>query len=74
MNMIKCEYFRRSERYDSNRGNITCSAMYNFNNWNQADVESIISIDTCSNEHGEVETIVVYYNAKEINNEGQICL
>ena len=39
--------------------------MYEFNKWNQADVESIISIDTCANEHGEVETIVVYYNTKE---------
>ena len=65
--MIKCEYFRRSERYDSNRGTIICSAMYNFNNRNQADVESIISIDTCANQNGEVETIIVYYNAKEID-------
>ena len=39
--------------------------MSEFNKWDQSDVESIISIDTCANEHGEVETIVVYYNAKE---------
>jgi hypothetical protein len=39
--------------------------MSEFNKWDQADVESIISIDTCANQHGEVETIVVYYNAKE---------
>ena len=39
--------------------------MYNFNDWDQADVESIISIDTCANQNGEIETIVVYYNAKE---------
>ena len=63
--MIKCKYFRKRTDYDYNRGNIVYSAMYEFNKWNQADVESIISIDTCANEHGEVETIVVYYNTKE---------
>ena len=65
--MIKCNYFRKRTDYDYSRGNIVCSAMSEFNKWDQSDVESIISIDTCANEHGEVETIVVYYNAKEIN-------
>jgi hypothetical protein len=46
------------------------SAMSEFNKWDQHDVESIISIDTCANQDGEIETIVVYYNEKEINNEG----
>ena len=43
--------------------------MYNFNEQDQSDVESIISID-CANQNGEIETIVVYYDAKDINNEG----
>ena len=68
--MIKCNYFKKSYYHDRVYGQCEHSAMYNFNHWNQADVESIISIDTCANQHGEVETIVVYYNAKEINNEG----
>lgn len=59
--MIKCRYFRKRIDYDK----LVYSAMSEFNKWNQADVESIISIDTCANQHGEVETIVVYYNAKE---------
>lgn len=63
--MIKCNYFRKRTDYDYSRGNIVHSAMSEFNNWNQADVESIISIDTCANQNGEIETIVVYYNAKE---------
>ena len=63
--MIKCNYFKKSYYHDRIYGECTHSAMYNFNDWDQADVESIISIDTCANEHGEVETIVVYYNAKE---------
>lgn len=67
--MIKCNYFRKRTDYDYNRGNIVYSPMYNFNHWDQADVESIISIDTCANEHGEVETIVVYYNVKETLDE-----
>ena len=66
--MIKCNYFRKRIEYDDyGRSKLVYSAMSEFNKWNQADVESIISIDTCSNEHGEVETIVVYYNAKEID-------
>jgi hypothetical protein len=68
--MIKCNYFRKRTDYDYSRGSIVHSAMSEFNNWNQADVESIISIDTCANQNGEIETIVVYYNAKEIDNEG----
>ena len=64
--MIKCNYFRKRIEYDDyGRSKLVYSPMSEFNKWNQADVESIISIDTCSNEHGEVETIVVYYNAKE---------
>ena len=68
--MIKCNYFRKNIQYDD-RGHskLVYSAMSEFNKWDQHDVESIISIDTCSNEHGEVETIVVYYNAKEFSNE-----
>lgn len=68
--MIKCSYFRKNIEYDD-RGHSkrVYSAMSEFNKWDQSDVESIISIDTCSNEQGEVETIVVYYNAKEISNE-----
>lgn len=64
--MIKCNCFRKNIEY-TDRGNIKLvySAMSEFNKWDQADVESIISIDTCANEQGEVETIVVYYNAKE---------
>lgn len=64
--MIKCNYFRKNIEYDD-RGfsKRIYSAMSEFNKWDQHDVESIISIDTCANEHGEVETIVVYYNAKE---------
>ena len=41
--------------------------MYQLNNWDQEDVKSIISINTCANQNGEVETIIVYYNAKEID-------
>lgn len=64
--MIKCKYFRRRTEYDYRaHGTLVYSAMSEFNKWDQADVESIISIDTCANEHGEVETIVVYYNMKE---------
>ena len=64
--MIKCNYFRKRIEYDE-RGSskLVYSAMSEFNKWNQADVESIISIDICANQNGEVETIVVYYNAKE---------
>jgi hypothetical protein len=43
--------------------------MSEFNEWDQHDVESIISIDTCANDQGEVETIVVYYNVKEASDE-----
>lgn len=63
--MIKCNYFRKSYYEDRIYGQCVRSAMYNFNDWDQADVESIISIDTCANQNGEIETIVVYYNAKE---------
>lgn len=65
--MIKCKYFRKDIEYDE-RGfpKLVYGPMSEFNKWNQADVESIISIDTCANEQGEVETIVVYYNVKEI--------
>lgn len=64
--MIKCKYFRQNIEYDE-RGfsKLVHSPMSEFNKWDQADVESIISIDTCANQHGEVETIVVYYNTKE---------
>ena len=62
MSMIKCKYFRKVTYYGDN---LIYSAMSEFNKWDQHDVESIISIDTCANKHGEVETIVVYYNAKE---------
>ena len=69
--MIKCNYFRKRIEYDDQgRSKLIYSAMSEFNRWNQADVESIISINTCSNQNGEVETIVVYYNAKEIDIEG----
>ena len=60
--MIKCKYFRTT--YDHMRI-LEDSAMSNFNKWDQSDVQRIISIDTCANEHGEVETIVVYYEVKE---------
>lgn len=64
--MIKCNYFRKRFEYDDHGcSKLVYSPMSEFNKWNQADVESIISIDTCANEHGEVETIVVYYNVKE---------
>ena len=64
--MIKCNYFRKRIEYDDlGRGKLVYSAMSEFNRWDQADVESIISIDTCANQNGEIETIVVYYNAKE---------
>ena len=64
--MIKCKYFsKRIDYSDHGCRKLVYSAMSEFNKWDQHDVESIISIDTCSNEHGEVETIVVYYNAKE---------
>ena len=64
--MIKCKYFRKDIEYDE-RGfsKLVYTPMSQFNKWNQADVESIISIDTCANQDGEIETIVVYYNAKE---------
>ena len=64
--MIKCTYFRKRVEYDDHgRSKLVYSAMSEFNKWNQRDVESIISIDTIANQNGEVETIVVYYNAKE---------
>ena len=64
--MIKCKYFRKYIEYDGcGFSKLVYSPMSEFNKWDQADVESIISIDTCANQHGEVETIVVYYNAKE---------
>ena len=64
--MIKCNYFKKTYYLDRVYGRCEHSPMYNFNDWDQADVESIISIDTCANQNGEIETIVVYYNAKEI--------
>ena len=67
--MIKCKYFTRCKEFRPTQGTVVLSPMYRFNEWDQADVESIISIDTCANQNGEVETIVVYYNAKESNNE-----
>ena len=64
--MIKCKYFRKRVDYDKHGyAKLVYSPMYEFNKWDQHDVESIISINTCANEQGEVETIVVYYNAKE---------
>ena len=60
--MIKCKYFSKKE---TPYGALTYSPMYQLNNWDQEDVESIISIDTCANQNGEIETIVVYYNTKE---------
>ena len=63
--MIKCKYFRKTYDYDYYRGIVEHSAMSNFNKWDQSDVQRIISIDTCANKHGEVETIVVYYEVKE---------
>ena len=64
--MIKCKYFRKRIEYDDyGHSKLIYSPMSKFNKWDQADVESIISIDTCANEHGEIETIVVYYSAKE---------
>lgn len=63
--MIKCSYFKKTYYHDRVYGRCEHSPMYNFNDWDQADVESIISIDTCANQNGEIETIVVYYNAKE---------
>lgn len=64
--MIKCKYFRKRIEYDDHGcSKLVYSAMSEFNSWDQSDVASIISIDTCANEHGEVETIVVYYNMKE---------
>lgn len=68
--MIKCAYFRKRIEYDD-RGHskLIYSAMSEFNKWDQHDVESIISIDTCATDQGEVETIVVYYNVKETPNE-----
>ena len=64
--MIKCKYFRTRTEYDKGGfSKLVYSPMSEFNKWDQDDVESIISIDTCTNQHGEVETIVVYYNAKE---------
>lgn len=65
MSMIKCNYFKKSYYHDKIYGRCEHSPVYNFNEWDQADVESIISIDTCADQHGEVATIVVYYNAKE---------
>mgnify|MGYP007037222685 CR=1 FL=1 len=68
--MIKCNYFRKRTEYDDyGRSKLVYSAMSEFNKWDQHDVESIISIDTCSNEHGEVETIVVYYNVRGTSDE-----
>lgn len=67
--MIKCKYFYKREKFESDR-TVVYTPMYQLNNWDQHDVESIISIDTCANQNGEVETIIVYYNVKEINNEG----
>lgn len=64
--MIKCKYFRKRIEYEDNgRSKLVYSAMSEFNKWDQDDVESIISIYTCANQDGEIETIVVYYNAKE---------
>lgn len=63
--MIKCKYFRKTYDYDYNMGKLEYSAMSNFNKWDQSGVQRIISIDTLGNEHGEVETIVVYYEIEE---------
>lgn len=63
--MIKCKYFRKTYDYDYHMGKVEYSAMYNFNKWDQSDVQRIISIDTLANQNGEVETIVVYYEVKE---------
>lgn len=66
MSMIQCKHFSKKEKFEPPHGNIIYSPMYQLNNWDQKDVESIISIDTCYNQHGEIETIVVYYNTKEM--------
>ena len=63
--MIKCKYFRKTHDYDYPMGKVEYSAMSNFNKWDQSDVQRIISIDTLGYEHGEVETIIVYYEVKE---------
>ena len=63
--MIKCKYFRKTYDYDYHMSKVEYSPMSNFNKWDQLDVQRIISIDTLGNEHGEVETIVVYYEVKE---------
>ncbi len=64
--MIKCKYFRKTYEYDYHTGKVEYSPMFNFNKWDQSDVQQIISIDTLGNEHGEVGTIVVYYTTKEV--------
>ena len=60
--MIKCKYFVYKEEFRPTLGTVSISPMYQFNEWDQKDVQSIVSIDTCCNDHGEVRSIVVYYN------------
>ena len=67
--MIKCRKFTEEQYTDKIYGRCVRSPITVFNNWDQSDVESIVHIDSCSNEHGEVKTIVVFYEEKKHDKE-----
>ena len=64
--MIKLERFYRHESYES-QGKVLYSAEYEFSKWDQANVKSIVSIQSGFDEYGICQQILVFYEAKEEN-------
>ena len=64
--MIKCKYFYSTTEHDSNGfGMRIHSPMFNFNQWDQKDVQRIHSINPTYNTNGECVQILVFYETDE---------
>ena len=62
--MIKLQRFFRHEEYER-QGRVIYSAEYEFSKWDQADVKSIISIQSGFDQDGMCQQILVFYEAIE---------
>ena len=70
--MVKVVAFNRTENYESKHGSsckVIHSPEYYFAKWDQADVESIVSIHTHCNSNGTCTQILVFYEPKEAVDE-----
>lgn len=63
--MIKSIVFDYTEKYKPGVGTVCCSPVHEFNEWNQKDVERIISINPFAGENGRCKQIIVFYEQKE---------